>query len=256
MSRLIAIGALVGATVAACFSAPPRPGTGDGGPGGDGGGTGGTGDALRDGPMLAPDGDPLSCITDDFLGVGSGTCGSSQWGSPTSAGSGVAYLSSTGTGELRLTNYGSASGFVTCVSGAAAWNRIIVDVEGVATSSSGDRTFVGLQSADGTKHWGVEFFDNAGSPAYTPVCDDGGPSPVTLAIWDSSKHVIKVERTAVAEISISLGGSTAALTEIDSCAPAAADLDTASTQLRVFKQPTVSGPMATASFRSIELCHD
>jgi hypothetical protein len=256
MARRIAAGALVGATVAACFAAPTRPGTGDGGPGGDARTDDGA-DALRDGPLANPDGDPLSCIVDDFLGTGSGTCGSSMWGNPSGAGSAVAYLTNTGTGELKLTNYGSPSGFILCLSQGMPWNRVIVDVAGIATSSTGDRTFVGLQSADGTEHWGVDFYDDGATGAYTPVCDDGGPVSIGMTSWSATaQRYIKVERTAAASISIFTSDNTTSFTEIDTCAPASAMLDTASVQLRVFKEPAVSGPSATATFRSIELCHD
>jgi hypothetical protein len=215
------------------------------------------GDALGDGPIANPDGDPSSCITDNFVGSGSGTCGTSQWGSPTSGGSGVAYLTNTGTGELQLTTFGSPSAFVTCLSASAAWNRVIVDVQAVAATATADRTFVGLQSADGTQHWGVEFYDFGGSPGYSTVCDDGGPTSQTLNQWDSStQHYIKVERTGPAEMSIFLSDNTATFSRVDDCAPQAAMIDSAATQLRVFKNAAQSGPSATALFRSIELCHN
>jgi hypothetical protein len=258
MPRMIAAGALAGATIAACFSAPARPGNGDGGTSGDGTTTDGIpDDALRDGPMSSPDGSPLSCQFEKFFGTGSNTCGISGWGMQTAAGSGIAYLSGTGTGELNLTTYGSAGGFVNCTSATMAWSRIIVDVEAVAATASDDRTFVGLQSADGTQRWGIEFSELAGGPGYTTMCDDGSTQSRDLSPWlQSTQRYIKIERTALAEISIAMGDTASSFTEVESCAPQASVLDTTAAQLRVFTGNVASMGSATATFGSIELCHD
>jgi hypothetical protein len=258
MARMIATGALVGATIAACFSAPPRPGSGDGGPDGDGSlNDGARGDALGDGSVPDPDGNPATCVADNFLGTGSGTCGTSGWGSPSTSGSGVAYLTSTGTGELKLQSFGGTGGFVNCRSAGMPWNRVVVEVESVGTSALDDRTFVGMQSSDGQLSWGVEFTDNGGSPGYAVVCDDGGASSRIVTTWSpSTQGYIKVQRTAAAEMSIFMGSNTSSFSLLDTCAPPALDLDTASGLLRVFKGTATAGGGATATFRTIELCHD
>jgi hypothetical protein len=254
MSRMIAAGALAGATIAACFSAPARPGNRDGGAGGDGTTIDGPGgDARGDGPITPPDGDLLSCQTDNFLGSGSGTCGLSAWGSLTTFGSGSATLSGNGTGELKLTMYGYPGGYVNCTSIANAWNRVIVDVESVVANVEGDKTFVGLQSADGTLRWGVELANFGGSPGYTTFCDDGSTQSRALVAW--TQRYIKVERTATAAMTISISDNTTSFEDVDTCAPQASVLDTASVQVRIFNGGGM-GPTATASFRSIELCHD
>jgi hypothetical protein len=240
--------------VAACFSTPTRP-TENGGSDDSGVGTGDSG--IKDGAgadaMVAIDGNPASCVSDDFVGSGSGTCGLSAWGNLSQGlGSGTAYLVGTGTGELTLSNYGGDGAFVLCNSKMTGWRRVIVDVRAVAATANGDRTFVGMQSADGTKHWGVEFSDG---PVIESVCDSNQPPPKESTSWTNSQRFIKIERVGGADVTVSTSELGSTYNQIAVCTATTGDLDSAVAQLRAYKSTTTIQSSAFATFGSIELCN-
>lgn len=250
MARAIAASAVLGATIAACFSTPVRPGIDDSGVTNDGRRV----DGLSMDALLNPDGNAASCIVESFNGSGSGSC--SAWASLQASGGGASISG----GTLNLATYGSSSAFVNCTSPGSAWNRFTTEVTDVATLGSSQRTFVGIQSADGISRWGLEFYDDAGAVVYDILCDDGTATSPSRIGWDPLKHrYIQVERTMPTEITISTSEDNASFVGVRTCAPTAGQLAGTQAQLRVFTLFTGSGtvsPSEVASFSWLELCHD
>jgi len=257
MTRAIAGAVVLAAAVAACFSTPTRPGTGDSGVNGDGKLT----DSLNVDAMINIDGNPNNCTTDSFVGSGSGTCGNSGWAFLTTT-NGMATLSNTASGELKVTIFGGTGSLASCTGSQSPWNRFTVDVQEVAASGTTNRTFVGIQSADGQARWGLDFADLAGSPGFTARCDGAGTTSAATT-WNSLTHryvKIELERALPPKVTVSTSQDNIGFNEITHCTPTA-ELATTQAQLRVYEQPAGSGSSMTstsdiATFGFVELCHD
>jgi len=155
MARAIAISTAVGAAIAACFTTPGRP------PGGGVRDDAGNllidasphdADVSPDAPFVSPDGAQASCVVESFTGSGSGSCGTTGWGTM-SAGSGYTSLSND---KLTLGLFGSPNAFVQCASAAGNVNRVTLDIASLGlTEAGGEYVFFGLSTGDRSKRWGI-----------------------------------------------------------------------------------------------------
>jgi hypothetical protein len=253
MGRGVAIGVASGALVAACFSAPSRPG-GSGAI--DDSGINGDGNDPDAETFVIPDGNPASCTTDLFLGSGSGNCGPSGWG--TLAGPGWANLTGTTSGELNL-GLSSGGGTEECSSQQNAWNRVTVDVQAVAASTAAEHTFIGIANATDSEAWGVDFsYDTTASG--TAVKVSCGPASAVRSLvfkeWNPvTQRYMQVERTAPGTLAFRASPDNVTYSPLGSCTVSdVMELTTARVRLSI--ATTASGTAVSARFGHIELCHD
>jgi hypothetical protein len=250
MARVIGAAATLGAAaIAACFSTPRlRFDAGDGD--GDATNTGSDDAALED-AFKNVDGNMVNCETDLFNGAGGGvSCGSSNWGTLT--GSGSAQLD--GGGRLAIFTFGTPGVAARCQSATnGTWTRFTVDIATPAASAAEDSTFVGFQSVDHARQWGVVLLwdTNSSVIGYDVVCD--GVTVTTNPVrWISARHYVQIERKSTTELQVSDSSDNSTFSKIGSCIGSAAAFDDVIASL-VVKNGT-SGSSANAKFGSIEIC--
>ncbi len=262
MRRVILGGVVLGVAIGACFSTPPIPGAGD-----DDSSHHQTDGGTDTGVVISPDGAASQCTTDLFLGSGGSTCGSKPWAMFETSG-GFGQLNGSVTGELIL---GLSSGVSStqCTSfDAAAWQRVTVDVYAVASTSSGEQTFVGLASADNALEWGTMFSYNTTSAetGLQLICTGGTPSSSLGAPlrkidpvfdWDPvGQRYIQIERIDATTLQFRGSPDNVTYTPIGTCTlPGGAPLQSSKVRLRI-KRTLDAGVGTYSQFGHIEMCHD
>jgi hypothetical protein len=196
MARAIAAGVAVGAAIAACFTAPPRPGAPDDGAiNGDGIRT----DAAGDGGVAdSSEADAMpNCTSELFMTDGAG-CG------PNIVGSGFGSASiGRASSQLYLALTGTAAGSASCRLGPINLISVTFDIADVVAAPEGDSTFVGFIAGNGSAYGvKISWVPTGGAVGVEPVCP--GFATVPVPPWNSTRHFVRLKRgSATTDITIS-----------------------------------------------------
>jgi hypothetical protein len=245
MTRGTAAGIAIGAAIAACFSAPTRPGAPDD--------SAVSSDGIRmiDAPgtgvdAYEPDAMP-GCVLESFSAPGT-DCGS--WAQTTTTGVGTVGRASS---LLYLGFNGSGTGSASCRAVPKALDRVTFDMKGVVASPAGDSTFVGFVASNGSAY-GLEFRWEAQNSAIGMALHCPGVSALSpLPTWDPvANRYVRVARDSSINAQVQVGSNTSSFTTTLGMCPRTTQFNAAEITTVAYRPGSAAA--GSAQLESLEYC--